>query len=53
MLDEVERVGWVEIYRTLATGKLVAVPSVFHNAPQYLHAETSGDKVVVTVKKRS
>lgn len=52
------RIGWCEIYRQRApdgsTSEIVAVPSlVSYEAKEYLRVVTDGDKVIVTVEKRS
>ena len=48
-----QRIAWCELYRDLVTKEIVAVPSlVSHDAPEYLHVETQGDKVIVTVRRR-
>jgi len=49
-----QRIGWCEILRDAVSKELVAVPSlVSHDSPKYLHVSVTGNRVTVSVEKRS
>jgi len=47
------RLGWIEVLRN-SRNELVAVPSIpSHQAVEYLHVAVDGNRVIITVERRT